>query len=357
MKPRRKNRTLIGVTLGDPAGIGPEIVLKALFSPRFPDEVRPVLFGDRVVVEQMMEILGRKRKIVEISGIQRGRVSEKDLLLVPTQVLSGRVRFGRVSVECGRSAYVSFANAVEMALAEWIDGIATAPLHKEALRLGGCPDLDHTGILKRLTGSKDEATLFMTGDLRIFFLTRHVPLSRVPQTVTPTSLSEAIPRCIRFLKQLGIRNPRLAVAALNPHGGENGMFGREEIDTIRPVVEQRKKQGWRVAGPVPADSVFHLAREGRFDGVLSLYHDQGHIAAKTLDFSRTVSLTMGLPFLRTSVDHGVGFDIAGRGEADATSMLEAITVAGRYSGRVKRASKSRALRGRPEKPVHPVSGE
>jgi 4-phospho-D-threonate 3-dehydrogenase / 4-phospho-D-erythronate 3-dehydrogenase len=336
-----ESKTIIGITVGDPAGIGPEIVLKSLFSRNFPSGVCPVVFGDRPVLDQMMGILGRKMEIVEVGGLPPKRVPEKAILLVPTRELTRRVRFSRVSAECGRSARSSFSNAIELALHGWIDGIATAPIQKEALRLGGCRELDHTEILKACTGASEETTLFMTGRLRVFFLTRHIPLSEVPSSITRENVGRAIPRCIRFLKQLGIRNPKLAVAALNPHAGENGMFGREEAEILLPAVTQSRKAGCRAFGPIPADSVFHLANEGLYDGVLSLYHDQGHIAAKTLDFRRTVSLTMGLPFLRTSVDHGTAFDIAGRGVADETSMLEAIRAAGIYAKRVKSASGNR----------------
>jgi len=331
-------KTIVGITVGDPAGIGPEIVLKSVFSRKFPADVSPVLFGDRPVLDQMMAILGRRREIVELGGVAPKRVPAGSILLVPTGVVTRNVRHGRVSPECGRSARESLANAIDLALRGWIDGIATAPIQKEALRLGGCRELDHTEILKARTGASEETTLFMTGNLRVFFLTRHIPLSRVAGSITAEDISCAIPRCIRFLKLLGIRNPRLAVAALNPHAGENGMFGREEAEILAPAVASAREAGCRASGPIPADCVFHLAKEGHYDGVLSLYHDQGHIAAKTLDFRRTVSLTMGLPFLRTSVDHGTAFDIAGKGMADETSMLEAIRVAGLYAKRVKRAS-------------------
>ncbi len=335
-----ESKTIIGVTVGDPAGIGPEIVLKSVFSPNFPPDVRPVLFGDRPVLDRMMGILGRKGEIVEIGGATPRLVPPGSILLVPTAVITRNVRFGRVSPECGRSARASIINAVDLALHGWIDGIATAPIQKEALRLGGCRELDHTEILKVRTGSSAETTLFMTGNLRIFFLTRHIPLSRVSASLTRGNVGSAIPRCIRFLKLLGIRNPRLAVAALNPHAGENGMFGSEEAEILAPAVASARRRGFRAFGPIPADSVFHLANEGHYDGVLSLYHDQGHIAAKTLDFKRTVSLTMGLPFLRTSVDHGTAFDIAGKGIADETSMLDAIRAAGLYAKRVRRAARN-----------------
>jgi 4-phospho-D-threonate 3-dehydrogenase / 4-phospho-D-erythronate 3-dehydrogenase len=334
--------SVIGITLGDPAGIGPEIVIKALRSKTFPKAVLPVVFGDRPVLEQIRSRLGVPFAFREISDRSGLAGPGRPVRLVSTGVIGSPVRFGRVDALCGRSAHVSVAHAVDWAMRGWIDGIATAPLQKEALRLGGCRELDHTEILKTLTGASEETTLFTTGNLRIFFLTRHIPVSAVPAAVTGERLLAAIPACLKFLRQLGLRNPKLAVAALNPHGGEGGMFGTEESDTIRPAVEAARDRGLSVAGPIPADSVFHLANQGAFDAVLSLYHDQGHIAAKTLDFRRTVSLTMGLPFLRTSVDHGTAFDIAGRGVADETGMVEAVIVAAAHSKRVRKAQRKDA---------------
>ena len=170
-----------------------------------------------------------------------------------------------------------------------------------------------------------------------FFLTRHIALRDIADTVTEDLLLEAIPRCLKYLNQLGFHDPVLAVAALNPHGGEDGLFGTEERDTIIPALE-KARANYRVVGPIPGDSVFHLAKEGAFQGVLSLYHDQGHIAAKTLDFYRTVSLTLGLPFLRTSVDHGTAFNIAGQNKANSTSMVEAILCAVRYAHAIRKAA-------------------
>jgi 4-hydroxythreonine-4-phosphate dehydrogenase len=272
----------------------------------------------------------RKREALGIRG--------KGIRFVPGGVIRKPVVMGRVSSDCGRAAYVYFSTALDWALAGWLDGVATAPLQKEALQLGGCDQLDHTGILRGKTGSADTTTLFITGRLRVFFLTRHLPLRDVAQAIRRDELDAAIPRCIGFLKQLGIKAPKLAVAALNPHGGERGMFGREEKEILLPSIQEAQKRGLDVCGPVPADSVFHLARTGAFDGVISLYHDQGHIATKTVDFFRTVSLTMGLPFLRTSVDHGTAFDIAGKNTANETSMVEAIRAAAKYAGRVKSAA-------------------
>jgi 4-hydroxythreonine-4-phosphate dehydrogenase len=180
------------------------------------------------------------------------------------------------------------------------------------------------------TGAREEMTMFTINGLKIFFLTRHVSLAQACSQITEPRVSKGIGSAIKALRQLGLEQPHLAVAALNPHGGEDGMFGREEIDGIKPAIAAARANGLHVSGPVPADSVFHLARIGRYDAVLSLYHDQGHIAAKMMDFEKTVSVTLGLPILRTSVDHGTAFDIAGTGKASAVSMIEAIKVAAEY---------------------------
>lgn len=337
-------KTIIGITAGDPAGIGPEITVKCLQSRHFPKDVVPVLFADRAAIEQAARLLGVKVPLRETSDRKAALAPGRGTAFVDTGVLAGPVKPGRVSAECGKSAHLSIVAAVDWALRGWVDGIATAPIQKEALRLGGCRELDHTEILKVRTGASEETTLFVTASLRVFFLTRHCSLADVPKRITREAIRLAIPRCLRFLGQLGIRRPSLAVAALNPHGGEGGMFGDEEIRIIGPAVAEARVSGLKVDGPIPADSVFHLAREGRYDGVLSLYHDQGHIATKTLDFRRTVSLTMGLPFLRTSVDHGTAFDIAGRGIADETAMIEAVIAAGLYAKRVRRAQAAGRVR-------------
>ena len=225
--------------------------------------------------------------------------------------------------------------AVEAALAGQITGLVTAPLNKESLQAAGCRFVDHTEMLRARAARHEPMTMFMAKTLRIFFLTRHIPFAQVPKAITGEAIVKALPLSALYLRQLGIERPRLAVAALNPHGGEQGLFGREETDVIAPAIQQARAAGVDVCGPVPADAVFHQCLAGRYDGVLSLYHDQGHIAAKTLDFHGTVSLTMGLQFLRTSVDHGTAFDIAGQGIADARAMVAAIETAAKYADIVR----------------------
>jgi 4-hydroxythreonine-4-phosphate dehydrogenase len=212
-----------------------------------------------------------------------------------------------------------------------IKAVATAPVNKEALKLAGVPYIGHTEMLQGLTGVEDPLTMFQVDSLRIFFLSRHVSLRKACDFVSSDKVFETVVRSHKALVRLGVEDPVIAVAALNPHGGEHGMFGEEEMEHIEPGVNRARRAGYKVEGPVPADSVFYFALQGKYDGVISLYHDQGHIAAKMHDFEKTVSITNGLPFLRTSVDHGTAYDIAGMGIASGTSMYEAIKLAADYS--------------------------
>lgn len=333
----------IGVTLGDPAGIGPEIILKALVHKKIWQRIPIILFGDLLALESVFPIVKKKIRMKTISHPSEFEFPSEYVFLVSSGVLDFPFDFGKISAQCGQTAYQAILNAIHWAFQGWIDGIATAPIHKESLLLGGCKEIDHTEILKKEVSSiygiplNFVMTLFITGRLRIFFLTRHMSLAEVPRAITSELLCKTIPRCLEYLQVLGIAHPTLAVAALNPHGGEGGLFGKEESEVIFPAIHQAQKEGYSVKGPIPADSVFYLARRGEFDGVLSLYHDQGHIAAKTLEFYKTVSLTLGLPFLRTSVDHGTAFDIAGKGMANETSMIEAILSCAKYAPEVKKA--------------------
>ena len=335
--PKADLRPVVAITMGDPAGIGPEVVALAFAARGAAAGARRVVFGDARVMKRAVAVTGAALTIRPIRSPREGHFGPSELEVVDLANADPAVfEAGRVSAVCGRASWEYVEAASRAALAGEVDAVVTAPINKESIAAARLPYVGHTEMLAAVTGVRDPLTMFQTGGLRVFFLTRHIPLSEVSASLTRENVSRAIAKCIRFLKQLGIRNPKLAVAALNPHAGENGMFGREETEILLPAVEQSRKQGCRAFGPIPADSVFHIANEGRYDGVLSLYHDQGHIAAKTLDFRRTVSLTMGLPFLRTSVDHGTAFDIAGRGIADETSMLVAIRAAGLYARSVRR---------------------
>lgn len=324
-------RPIIALTVGDPAGIGPEIVIKALADPAMYANMRPLVFADRAVLLQTLEMLGETMELREVQAPSDGHFRAGCVDFIDAGVLSEPVTYGEVSAACGTAGYTYLDRAIDAALAGEVDALVTAPLNKESLQAAELPYIDHTAVLKARAALHEPMTLFLVKNLKIFFLTRHVSFRAIPEEITPDLLQRTLPLCDLYLRQLGIEAPTLAVAALNPHGGEQGLFGHEEMEILAPAVANAQTQGLQVKGPVPADSVFHQALEGRYDGVLSLYHDQGHIAAKTLDFHGTVSLTMGLKFLRTSVDHGTAFDIAGRGIAEPRGMVEAMRAAAQYA--------------------------
>jgi len=332
------NRPCIAIPLGDPAGIGPEIVVKALTDKELYDICRPLVIGDREVVRQAMDFCGLKLEIHGIDEPQEGLYKPGTIDLIDlANVDIGRLQMGRVQAMGGRAAYEFIEKSVQLALDQKVDAIATTPINKESLKTAGVEYIGHTEILAGLTGTQDPLTLFEVKNLRVFFLTRHVSLRKACDLITRERVLDYIKRCTDALRRLGITRGTLAVAGLNPHCGEHGLFGDEEVRHIVPAIEEARRLGYDVAGPIGADSVFHLALTGRFSAVLSLYHDQGHIATKTLDFERTIALTVGLPFLRTSVDHGTAFDIAGTGKASAVSMAEAVRVAAKYAPHYNRS--------------------
>jgi 4-hydroxythreonine-4-phosphate dehydrogenase len=232
---------------------------------------------------------------------------------------------------CGRAAYEYIAKSIELANEGKVDAVTTTAINKESLRAGGINYIGHTEIFGALTGTGDPLTMFETNGMRIFFLTRHVSLREMLDLVTKDRIKDYVKRCMKALEKLGVTEGTMAIAGLNPHSGEHGLFGWEEVNEITPAVEELRAEGYNVTGPIGADSVFHQAAMGKYNSVLSLYHDQGHIAAKTLDFERTIAITNGMPILRTSVDHGTAFDIAGKGVASAVSLIEAIRLAAKYA--------------------------
>ena len=236
-----------------------------------------------------------------------------------------------MSAQAGSAAYAYIETAARMAMARQIDAVATAPINKESFAAAGVPHIGHTEALAQLTQTKDPLTMFEVRGMRVFFLTRHVSLRKACDMVQKQRIVDYIARCTQALRRLGVEEGTMAVAGLNPHSGEHGLFGDEETRQIEPAVREARARGFDVVGPISADSVFHLALQDKFNSVLSLYHDQGHIATKTLDFEKTIAITNSLPFLRTSVDHGTALDIAGKGTASAVSMIEAILLAAKYA--------------------------
>ncbi|MCC7371862.1 MAG: 4-hydroxythreonine-4-phosphate dehydrogenase PdxA [Chloroflexi bacterium] len=324
-------RPIVGVTLGDPAGVGPEISLRALTEPEVYEKTRPVVIGDRSVVERTAKALGMTPTINIVKKPSDGKfeLGAIDLYDVGSPDLQ-HIEWGKVQPECGRAAFRYVEKAVELALAGEIQSMATAPLNKEAAQLGGVKYLDHTTALTQLTNSPDTLTMFTVRGMRIFFMVKHTSMRKALDEITQDNVHKTLIKCHKALVRFGIPNGKIAVAALNPHAGEHGMFGREEIDEIAPGIEAAREDGVDAYGPIPADAVFHQALQGRWDGVLSLHHDQGHIAAKTIDFERTISVAVGMPFIRTSVDHGTAFDIAGKGIAHYEGMTESILLAAEY---------------------------
>jgi 4-hydroxythreonine-4-phosphate dehydrogenase len=283
----------IAITVGDPAGIGPEIVARAVVDPRVLAVCEPVVYGPAA---------------------------------------GQRFDSGRLSAEAGRAAYDAIIAATAAAMAGHVDAIATAPINKEAFALAGLPWRGHTELLAHLTGAPSFAMMFYAEALRVVLATIHVPLADVPRLVTQSSLEAVIRLTARELPRFGFARPRLAVAGLNPHAGEHGVLGREEQTVFVPALAACCADGIEVSGPYPADTLFVRASRGEFDAVVACYHDQGLIPIKLLAFGKAVNVTLGLPIIRTSVDHGTAFDIAGRGVADAGSLVEAVCLAARLAG-------------------------
>lgn len=289
-----------------------------------------MVIGDINVLLRACKLICLETKLNPIAQPEQGKY-EPDFINVVSvgEIEIENLQYGKVQAQAGKAAFEFIRKAVELANSGKLDAIATTPINKEALRAAGVDYIGHTEILAALTGSNDPLTMFQVYDMRVFFLSRHVSL-RNACDIKKEKILDYIIRCSTALKSLGLENGCLAVAGLNPHNGEHGLFGDEEGKEIEPAIAEARGQGINVTGPIPADSVFYQALHGRYAAVLSLYHDQGHIATKTVDFERTISLTLGMPFLRTSVDHGTAFDIAGQGIASSVSMEEAIRLAAEY---------------------------
>ena len=325
-------KPLIAVTMGDPAGIGPEIVARTIDDKEIFNIARCIVIGDRKIMEKAIQIVGADLKIHVTENPAEGDYSEGVLNLIDLDNINmDQFEYGKVSAMCGQAAYDYIAKSIEITMSGQADAVATTPITKESLHAAEVPFIGHTEIFGALTGTEDPLTMFETNGLRVFFLTRHKSLRDMLDDIKKDRIIDYVQRCTEALRKLGVNEGTMAVAGLNPHSGEHGLFGWEEVNEIAPAVEELKKQGYDVAGPVPADSVFHQAAMGKYNSVLSLYHDQGHIATKTLDFDRTISITNGMPILRTSVDHGTAFDIAGKGIAGAVSMKEAVRLAAKYA--------------------------
>ncbi len=321
-------KKLLAITLGDPAGVGPEIVVKTFMKENLSDLCNAFIIGSFTVVEEAAKILDCKLPLNRISSISELDFAKPNINILDEWEFSLE-NFAKscVNEKCGKLSVQYIIKAIELAKENLIDGIITAPINKEAIGLAGYDYIGHTEIFADLTGVANPVTMLKTKDLSVVHVTRHVPLKDVPKNITKENVLEIIELTYKGFAGYGFTEMRMAVAGLNPHNGDGGLIGSEEIDHIGPAVEEAKGKGFDVEGPIPADIVFHRAINGEFDIVVAMYHDQGHIPIKTHGFEESITLTLGIPMLRTSVDHGTAFDIAWKGIADHKSMIEAIRYA------------------------------
>ncbi|PYM13970.1 MAG: 4-hydroxythreonine-4-phosphate dehydrogenase PdxA [Candidatus Rokuibacteriota bacterium] len=334
---------VLGVTMGDPAGVGPEIIARAAAEPQVVATSRPVVIGSADVMKAALALIGSPLVSHVVRDVEECRWANGTLeVLDLANVDAATLPRAQVSAAAGRAAYEAIERAILLAMERRIAAIVTAPVNKEALAAAGIPHAGHTEILAELSGTKDVAMLLAGKELRVIHVTTHVALRRVPDLVTRDRVLRTIRLAQKTMEDLGRDRARIAVAGLNPHAGEEGLFGDEEQTAIIPAIEEARREGIDVFGPLPADTLFSRARGGEFDIVVAMYHDQGHIPVKTLGFEYDekakrwtglsgVNVTVGLPFVRVSVDHGTAFDRAWKGIANHESMVEAIEVAVRMT--------------------------
>ncbi|KUG25073.1 4-hydroxythreonine-4-phosphate dehydrogenase [hydrocarbon metagenome] len=335
----QNNKPIIGITMGDPSSIGPEITVKTLNHKKVHEICYPVIVGDAKVIEKAVSDLKLNKKVKRIKDINEAEyffdtINVFDLDLVDVD----KLKIGQVSKESGEAAFQSVKKVIELALNKDVDATVTGPLHKESINLAGHKFSGHTEIYAHYTNTKKYAMLLVEEDLRVIHVSTHVSLRQACDAVKKDRIIEVTELINDACKQFGIESPRIAVAALNPHAGDGGLFGDEEIKEIIPAIKELKKKGINAEGPYPADTLFAIAKGGTFDGCVAMYHDQGHIPFKLVGFNwdketnkmksvRGVNITLGLPIIRTSVDHGTAFEIAGKGIASEDAMVLAIEYA------------------------------
>ena len=318
---------IIAITMGDAAGVGPEVIMKSLGHPEVYEQCRPVVIGDASRLEKASSILDSPLRIRVISQgeIEGEHYGARTVCCVDLHLIPDDLPWGRLSPRAGDAAFRYLETAANLAIRGVVQAICTAPLNKEALRAGGHQYPGHTEILADLTHTPEVSMMLSTPKLRVIHVTTHMGLLDAIAKIEPGLVERTIKRGHHALVQAGIQTPKIGVCGINPHAGENGLFGRgEEEQKIAPAVKACQEKGWNVQGPLPADTLFFLASRGDFDLVVAMYHDQGHGPVKVLGLESGVNITVGLPVIRTSVDHGTAFDIAGTGKVDERSMLEAL---------------------------------
>ncbi len=323
-------RPMIAITMGDAAGVGPEVIMKSLAHAELYQRCRPLVIGDAErlrqagrIVECDLAVRGLAENEIERAAFQPGTVDCIDLKLIPRDL-----PWGKLSAVAGEAAFRFVEVAARLAVNGRVAAICTAPLNKEALRLAGHEFPGHTELLAHVTGTREVSMMLSTPKMRVLHVTTHIGLIDAIAKIEPGLVERTIARGHDALVKAGIAHPKIAVCGINPHAGENGLFGYGEEETkIVPAVAACRKKGWNVEGPLPADTLFFRAQRGDFDLVVAMYHDQGHGPVKALGLESGVNITIGLPVIRTSVDHGTAFDIAGTGKADERSLLEAMRLA------------------------------
>jgi 4-hydroxythreonine-4-phosphate dehydrogenase len=323
---------LVAVTMGDPAGIGPEIIAKTFADPDFHARNRALVVGDAGMLKRAAELLGLPLGIRGIQEPEDAAFEPGTADVLQVDDLPPDLPFGELDARAGDAAFRYVEKATRLASAGRVAAIATAPLNKEAMHLAGHGYPGHTEILADLTGTDDYAMMLVTDELKVIHVSTHVSLREAIDRAQPERELAVIRLAHESLRKLGVESPRVAVAGLNPHAGENGLFGKEDLEKIRPAVKAALAEGVDASGPWAPDTVMMRARQGYFDVVVVQYHDQGHIPIKLMGFDTGVNVTVGLPFFRTSVDHGTAFDIAGTGRADHASLKAALDLARSLAG-------------------------
>jgi 4-phospho-D-threonate 3-dehydrogenase / 4-phospho-D-erythronate 3-dehydrogenase len=338
-------KPILGLTMGDPAGIGPEICLRALREPSVLKMCVPVLFGDASVLELVSKKISRQgregrkeeKPLRPLRSLREAEFLELSQISAPLVVDCGaidarKIKPGKVSAACGRAGYSYIERAIAAALAGKINGVVTAPIHKESLNLSGVKFPGHTEIFTALTKAKRSCMMLYSDKITVSMVTTHIGYHEVPGKLSVERVLNVIELTAQTMKQILRREPRIGVCGLNPHAGEHGLFGnREEEKFVEPAAKLARKKKINVTGPLVPDAVFTTGQRGKYDAIVCLYHDQGHIPFKMLAFDTGVNITLGLPIIRTSVDHGTAFDIAWQGKADATSLFSAISVAAKLA--------------------------
>ena len=336
-------KPILAITMGDPAGIGPEITVRALNHCETYEQCRPIVTGDAAIMRQAVQLLGYDLQVNAVNNVadarfQYGTIDVYDLQCVDLSTFE----FGKVQPQCGNAAFQYIKKAIELAMSGEVDGTVTAPLNKEALNLAGHHYDGHTEIYATFTHTKKYAMMLADENIRVIHVSTHVPLRKACDLVKKERIIEVTELIHDACLQFGIEHPRIGIAGLNPHSSENGMFGWEEAQEIIPAVEELKARGFDVDGPVPPDSIFAKAKCGKYDGCVAMYHDQGHIPLKVCAFNwnketgkmesaKGVNITLGLPIIRVSVDHGTAFDVAGKGIASEDAMMLSIDYATRMA--------------------------